>query len=62
MVKNLENISTGEFKRTRCSVYMRVMGYYQTINQFNIGKKSEACSRTYFQESILANSEFCDKY
>jgi len=46
------------------------MGYFQVVNQFNIGKKSEFYSREYFSErktlDRLAiaeqNQSFCEKY
>ena len=37
-------------ERTKCEIYTRVMGYYRPVSQFNIGKKSEFYSRTYFTD------------
>jgi hypothetical protein len=37
--------------RTRCQIYTRVMGYHRPVTSFNIGKKSEFYSRTYFEEN-----------
>jgi len=49
-------------KRTPCDIYTRVMGYYRPVSAFNVGKKSEHYSRTHFNETCLANSEFIKKY
>ena len=49
-------------KRTRCEIWTRVMGYHRSISHFNIGKKSEHCSRQHFEETIIGNSAFCKKY
>lgn len=49
-------------QRTRCEVWTRVMGYHRPVSHFNIGKKSEHMSRKHFQECVLANSEFCERY
>ncbi len=35
-------------QRTKCEIFTRVMGYYRPVSQFNIGKKAEFYSRTYF--------------
>jgi anaerobic ribonucleoside-triphosphate reductase len=37
-------------KRTKCSVYTRVMGYHRPVEAFNIGKKGEFAERIHFQE------------
>ncbi len=37
-------------KRTRCTVYTRVMGYHRPVESFNIGKKGEFAERTLFKE------------
>lgn len=37
-----------EAKRTRCSVYTRVMGYLRPTDSFNTGKKGEHKERQYF--------------
>nr|MDD3720098.1 anaerobic ribonucleoside-triphosphate reductase [Candidatus Gracilibacteria bacterium] len=41
----METINNG---RTKCEIFTRVMGYYRPVSNFNIGKKSEYYSRTYF--------------
>ena len=38
--------------RTKCEIYTRVMWYYRPVSQFNIGKKAEFYSRTYFTDQI----------
>jgi len=38
-------------KRTKCTVYTRVMGYHRPIESFNIGKKAEHKQRIYFVEN-----------
>ena len=48
-------------KRQRCEIWTRVMGYFRPVSHFNIGKKSEHCSRQHFSETAIANSEFCQK-
>ena len=37
-------------KRTKCTVYTRVMGYHRPVESFNIGKKAEHKQRIYFVE------------
>lgn len=49
-------------QRTKCEIYTRVMGYFRPVSQFNIWKKSEFYSRTYFEECKSCNSKFIDKY
>jgi hypothetical protein len=38
------------------------MGYHRPVSHFNIGKKSEHYSRKHFQETVVANHDFCRKY
>ncbi len=45
-------------KRTKCTVYTRVMGYHRPVESFNIGKKGEHKERKHFKENptvILQN-------
>lgn len=35
-----------------CEVYSRVVGYHRPMEQWNIGKKSEAKDRVEFQEKV----------
>ncbi len=37
-------------KRTKCTVYTRVMGYHRPVESFNIGKKGEHKERKQFVE------------
>ena len=37
-------------KRTRCTVYTRVMGYHRPVEAFNTGKKGEFRERRHFVE------------
>ncbi len=38
-------------KRTKCTVYTRVMGYHRPVESFNIGKKGEHRQREHFREN-----------
>jgi anaerobic ribonucleoside-triphosphate reductase len=40
-------------KRTRCSVWSRVMGYHRPVDSFNIGKKAEHKEREFFKEKVI---------
>lgn len=48
--------------RQKCEVWTRVMGYHRPVQSFNIGKKSEHAERKHFDESVSANSCFCNQY
>ncbi len=48
--------------RTPCEVWTRVMGYFRPVSFFNTGKKSEHYSRKHFQECVIANESFTNKY
>jgi len=37
-------------ERQECEVWTRVMGYYRSVSEFNIGKKQEFKERKYFKE------------
>ncbi len=37
-------------RRTKCTVYTRVMGYHRPVESFNIGKKGEHRQRKQFVE------------
>ncbi len=39
-----------EDRRTKCTVYTRVMGYHRPVESFNIGKKGEHRQRKQFVE------------
>jgi hypothetical protein len=56
------NDKNGEkIERTRCEIYTRVMWYHRPVTSFNIWKKSEFYSRTYFKENN-ANLDFSKQY
>ncbi len=38
-------------KRTKCTVYTRVMGYHRPVESFNVGKYAEHRERKYFVEN-----------
>ena len=37
-------------KRTKCTVWTRVMGYHRPVDSFNTGKKGEHKERVHFKE------------
>jgi anaerobic ribonucleoside-triphosphate reductase len=37
-------------KRTKCTVFTRVMGYHRPVESFNIGKQGEFGQRVHFEE------------
>ena len=39
-----------QHKRTRCSVWSRVMGYHRPVESFNVGKKQEHTERIFFEQ------------
>jgi hypothetical protein len=49
-MKHNEILANLNDKRTKCTVYTRVMGYHRPVESFNIGKKAEHKQRTYFVE------------
>lgn len=49
-------------KRTRCEVWTRVMGYHRPVSHYNPGKKSEHYGRKHFEECVVANRLFSEKY
>jgi anaerobic ribonucleoside-triphosphate reductase len=50
-------IKANEVKRTKCTVYTRVMGYHRPVETFNIGKQGEFAERTHFQECSCGNEK-----
>ncbi len=50
MQRNEEILKRMEARRTRCTVYTRVMGYHRPVESFNIGKKGEHRQRKQFVE------------
>ncbi len=53
-----EYLKEHEAKRTKCTVYTRVMGYHRPVESFNIGKKQEHKERRYFDERHLRHHTF----
>lgn len=51
-----------EYKRTKCEVRTRVMGYIRPVSGYNQGKKSEFYGRKNFEESKIDNSSFIRKF
>lgn len=41
-------------KRTKCTVWSRVMGYHRPVEGFNIGKKGEHKERVFFEQNFNA--------
>lgn len=58
---NINDIKLSDEERQPCEVWTRVMGYYRPVSEFNVGKKSEFYSRTYFSESKACGCG-CDAY
>ncbi len=50
MKRREEVLKSLEEKRTKCTVYTRVMGYHRPVESFNIGKKGEHRQRKQFVE------------
>ncbi len=48
-----------EAKRTKCTVYTRVMGYHRPVESFNIGKKGEHKERVQFVENPKEQLKNC---
>lgn len=51
-----------EKRRTKCTIYTRVMGFCRPVSHFNIGKKSEFYSRTAFKWEKSLCARFNEKY
>lgn len=45
-----EILAENESKRTKCTVYTRVMGYHRPVETFNNGKQGEFEERQHFVE------------
>lgn len=43
-------------KRTKCTVWLRVMGYHRPLETFNAGKAGEADERAYFLQPSLPDT------
>ena len=44
-------LEANEDKRSRCTIYTRVMGYHRPVESFNIGKKGEYDERKWFERN-----------
>lgn len=44
-----DGITLKDHERQRCEVWTRVMGYFRTTDDFNIGKKAEHAQRVHFK-------------
>jgi len=49
-MSNNEILSKMSEKRTKCTVYTRVMGYHRPVESFNVGKTGEHKQRKQFLE------------
>ena len=49
-------------QRQKCEIWTRVMGYHRPVSQYNLGKKSEFYSRTYFQNVADENAKLIERY
>jgi len=47
--------------RSKCEIYTRVMWYHRPVSYFNVWKKSEFYSRTYFKD-CGSNCYFNEQY
>lgn len=54
---NSEILESLQEKRTKCTVWSRVMGYHRPVEGFNIGKKGEHKERVFFEQNKLKRTE-----
>jgi hypothetical protein len=47
-------------KRTKCTVWTRVMGYHRPVGDYNLGKKGEFAERKWFVEELSKARESKD--
>ncbi len=47
---NESEIRLNDDERQECEIWTRVMGYFRSVSEFNIGKKSEYAERQCFSE------------
>lgn len=50
---NGKTVQLDDSERQPCEVWTRVMGYYRTVADFNVGKKAEHKDRRYFREPAV---------
>lgn len=48
-------ITLEDSERQKCEIWTRVMGYFRTYDDFNIGKKSEYKERKWYKEPQLSS-------
>ena len=51
---NSEILASLQEKRTKCTVWSRVMGYHRPVEGFNVGKKGEHKERVFFEQNFNA--------
>lgn len=51
---NSEILEGLQEKRTKCTVWSRVMGYHRPVEGFNVGKKGEHKERVFFEQNFNA--------
>ena len=51
---NSETLESLQEKRTKCTVWSRVMGYHRPVEGFNVGKKGEHKERVFFEQNFNA--------
>lgn len=52
VMTNSEILESLRAKRTKCTVWSRVMGYHRPVEGFNIGKKGEHKERIFFEKIL----------
>lgn len=52
---NIDDIELKDSERTKCEIRTRIIGYYRSIDSFNIGKKGEVEERKYFSQEVCKN-------
>jgi len=55
-----KSIAIDDTERTECEVYIRVIGYYRPVQNFNIGKRQEHRDRKYFTQPMAQKSALFD--
>ena len=61
MVKESQGKKEKTFKRTKCHIWTRGMGYYRPTSAFNIGKLSEFKERVFFNFNTVISKIFNKK-
>lgn len=58
---NSEILESLQEKRTKCTVWSRVMGYHRPVEGFNVGKKGEHKERVFFEQNFNALEKYVKK-